>query len=106
MKSLIAHVVEAVRGNPVQDAYDRVQQAQKVLAHRISDAHFHYEMTNFYNNRSECFDPHTHWNEFADAKQKWHDHMQDMVYAERRVEEARATLDARLNQLHELEQGQ
>lgn len=85
-------------GDPARNGYERVQSAMRVLSRRIAEAEFHRTMASFYSERVMETDPNTHWWEFAEAKQKQHDHQMDCLCEEKRVAEARALVDARTGQ--------
>ena len=80
---------ELVCGDPQQKQKERVEKAVKAQAQLNSDAEFHRTMTDFYTLQVDNIDPHTDWWEFADAKQKEHDHVEQyQKYAASREEAA------------------
>lgn len=104
-KRLVAALVHGLFGDPVRDVDDKLQRAMKTLSHRVADAEFHRSMANFYTERVLSIDPHAGpaeaW-EFAEAKQKQYDHQLDCVHEEKRIEEARAVVEARKAELKKL----
>lgn len=94
----IRYIKRALIGDPAKNEYERVQAAMRVLSRRIADTEFHRTMANFYTGRVLELDPHTQWWEFAEAKQKQHDHQTDCIFEEGRVAEARELVEARTAQ--------
>lgn len=91
---------EIVFGDPVKKQYERVEQAIRAKAQRVSDAEFNRTMANFYTERVLAIDPHTDWWDFADAKQKQYDHQNDCVKNDKRVEEAHVIVEAEAQRFH------
>ena len=96
------HFKDIHRAKRLQNGDIKVQDAMRVLSRRIADAEFHRTMAGFYTDRVIATDPHTDWWGFADAKQKQHDHQHDCLAEEKRIEEARATVEARKAELAKL----
>lgn len=85
-------------GNPVQDAYEKLQAAIRKQAHHIGEAQYHLTMRQFYGERVKALDPHTDWWEFAEAKQKWYEHQEDYTAECAKADECDATVAARREQ--------
>jgi hypothetical protein len=77
--------------------YERVEKSIRAKAQLVSDLEFHKTMQSFYTERVLEIDPHVDWWDFADAKQKQHDHQMDCIHLERRVAEAEAKVEATKN---------
>lgn len=102
--NLLRMLIDAVRGDPIKKQYERVEAAVKIKAERVSDAEFNRTMTNFYTQRSASINHETHWWEYADAKQKEHDHTQAWQHAAQSAAEAETRADAEVARFNALQQ--
>lgn len=73
---------------------EKVRQRVRKVAHYSGEVEYHRTMRDFYRDNVSKIDPHEEWWVFAHNRQKQHDHQQDLAVEERRLEEARAKLDA------------
>lgn len=94
MNHLIHTIRSTLRSNRVRKQYERVEKAIREKAQLVSDLEFNRTMGNFYTERVLDIDPHTDWWNFAEAKQKQHDHQNDFVRYEKRIQEADAKVEA------------
>lgn len=87
----------ALTGDPVKNAYDRVQDAVKAVCRRAAEVEYHKRMVAFYDARTRDIDPyvdHVHAQDFADAMKSRHDHELDRQAEHNKLLEAEAQLDA------------
>lgn len=94
---------EVIKGDPLTKQNERVEEAIKAKAQKVSDAEFNRTMANFYTERLLGIDPNTDWWEFADAKQKQHDRQAACMEHEAGLAEAAKLVEAetaRYVQLH------
>lgn len=102
--SLWALLRDAVMGDPINKQYEAVEEAIKAKAERASAAEFNRTMANFYTSRVGSLDPHTHWWDFADAKQKQYNHQEAFIHNEQQTVEAQAIVDAQTARFHALQE--
>ena len=96
-RTLWGFLIAIFFGDPIIKQYERVEAAVKAKAKCVSDAEFNRTMANFYTSRVVAIDPHAGpeqaW-DYADAKQKQHDHQLACIANDKCVEEATARVEA------------
>lgn len=86
-------------------AYERLQDATRILARRISEAEFPRHMANFYDDRASQINPYESVPAafaYASAKHQERNYREDYRYCIKRIEEAEAKVNARRTQLQQL----
>lgn len=94
--TVFALIRDTIIGDRVKKQYERVEASIKAKAQAVSDAEFNRTMANFYTERVLALDPHNIdqvW-DFADAKQKQHDHQHECIRFEAKVDELQARVAA------------
>ena len=92
-KSLFLTILHAIHGQPIDRANDALNAAVKSYARRAAEAAYHEKMANHFTDIVIDVDPHhsvaAAW-EYANARQKQHDHQQDWFVEDNRTKEAHA----------------
>ena len=90
-------------GNPLARAREKLEDEQRVLAHRSAEMHYADAMRNFYNRQVSTVDPHKDWWRFADMKQKHQEQFEHYTRCADRVAESEARVAALQNEVSKLE---
>lgn len=97
MKETISAVRKFRISRRFRAQYERVEKSIRAKAQLVSDLEFHRTMQSFYTERVFDIDHNTDWWDYAEAKQKQHDHQMDCLRLEKRVAEAEAKVEATKN---------
>ena len=94
MRRLLNKIIHTFWETPQENAKVAIQKAMNDLSRRAAEAEYHRLLADFHTNEALGLDPHQHWWEFAEHKQKTHDNQQDWVIEDRRRKEAEGRLAA------------
>ena len=87
MKALINMIRFMFYTNKVDRYHGKVEDAIRRKALSVANVEFHRTMGNFYGEMLMEIDPHQDWWGFANAKQKQHNHHNDFLMQQQRVDE-------------------
>lgn len=92
--TVFAAIRDTFRTHRIARQHQRVIDAVMSNARANSDAEFHRIMANFYTERASSIDPQIDWWDFAEAKQKEYDHVEEHQAHGARGAETAAVVDA------------
>lgn len=91
---ILAVLREVFRSNQVRKQRERVEAAVREHAQLESEVRYQHVMAQYYTGRVAEITPAHNWWEYAEAKQKEHDHVEEYVQLLQQCGEAAARVDA------------
>lgn len=94
--------IHLTTGHPLTKATEAVQDAARIHCRRFAETQYQQMLADFYAVQAAAVDPYIHWREFANLKDKWQDHYNDMLVESSRYRDADGKLRAATKRLEVL----
>lgn len=89
--------------HPLTRAQDALTDAIKAHARQRAEVLYQQDLVSYFDTRASRIDPYTRWREFANVKDKWLEHRNDLEVEQRRADFAEAKVKAARLRLASLE---